>query len=760
LSRNRTSPTPLPVEARRLILTGRVQGVGFRPFVYRLARRLAIRGRVQNRLGTVVIHAEAEPARLETFQRALLEEAPPLASPVLTEVTATELQSPDGFLVQASRIDADACIHVPPDYAPCADCLRELRDPRDRRYRYPFINCTQCGPRYTLITKLPYDRPNTGMAGFPLCPACRAEYNNPADRRFHAEPVACPACGPRLQFLEQETEINDNEAALQAAVAALQGGKIIAVKGVGGYHLLCDATRDDAVARLRERKPRPHKPLAVMFPPRGADDLDAIRETATLSGAEAAALRDPARPIVLVTPKDHHSLSNRIAPGMNRLGVFLPYSPLHHLLLEAVGRPLVATSANLSGEPVLTDHAEVQSRLSRVADAFLHHDRPILRPADDSVTRVIAGIPRALRLGRGLAPRELALPFRLAQPALAVGGQMKNSIALAWEDRLVISPHIGDLDSPRSLAVFEQVIRDLQQLYRIDAEIVVCDAHPGYASHRWARQSGLPVRTVLHHHAHAALLPLEYDKAQPWLVFTWDGVGYGEGGHLWGGEALLGRPGRWQRVASFKPFHPPGGERAGREPWRSAAALCWEAGRDFLPPRETELVKTAWQKRLNCPATTAAGRLFDAAATLTGLVRVASFEGQGPMWLEGITTGEAGRYTESLPLVVTDDGLIEADWSPLLDWLADAALPVTERANRFHACLANTLRDQARAVRDQHGDVTVGLSGGVFQNQRLTELVMARLRTEGFAVYLPAQVPCNDGGLCAGQIVEAAAAEQ
>ena len=754
---NRQQPRPAPpvTEARRLLLTGRVQGVGFRPFVYRLARRLGVRGWVQNRLGQVVIHAEAEPATLDAFQRALLDEAPPLARPVLAEVAPADRQSPGDFTVQASDAEAAACIHVPPDYDTCPDCLQELHDPQDRRYRYPFINCTQCGPRYTLITRLPYDRPNTGMAGFPLCPDCQVEYDNPADRRFHAEPVACPACGPRLQFVADASVTPGNEAALDATVAALRAGKIIAVKGVGGYHLLCDATSEHAVGRLRKNKPRPHKPLAVMFPPEGEDGLDAIREVANLSETEADCLRDPARPVVLVTAKEHHALAEQIAPGMNTLGVFLPYSPLHHLLLDAVHFPLVATSANLSGEPVLIDNDEVQQRLSHVADGFLHHDRPIVRPADDSVMRVIAGAPRPLRLGRGLTPRELDLPIRLNRPVLAVGGHMKNSIALAWENRLVVSPHIGDLDSPRSLAVFDQVIHDLQRLYRINAEMVVCDAHPGYASHRWARQSDLPVRTVLHHHAHAAVLPLEYGDAKPWLVFSWDGVGYGEGGQLWGGEALLGHPGQWQRVASFRPFHPPGGERAGREPWRSAAALCWETGRDFTPPREAELVRAAWQKRFNSPATTAVGRLFDAAAALTGLVSEASFEGQGPMWLEAATTDSAGVKGEALPLQSEED-LIVADWSPMLDWLADDALSVTERANRFHACLANTLLAQAQAVQKLHGEFNVGLGGGVFQNRRLTEMVMTLLQAEGFAAYLPVQVPCNDGGLCAGQIMEVA----
>ncbi len=567
------------VHARRWMLDGRVQGVGFRPFVYRLAQRHGLKGQVQNLAGQVEILAEGAESALAAFEAALLHEAPPLARPRILSSDAALAQGFAVFSIVASRSDVPARIHVPPDYFACDDCLRELRDPRDRRYRYPFINCTQCGPRYTLITRLPYDRPNTTLADFTLCPACRAEYENPLDRRFHAEPVACPRCGPALQYHAADgARIDDTVAALAATVAALRSGCIIAVKGIGGYHLMCDAGNATAVTRLRERKPRPHKPLAVMFPWRGDDGLDAVRESLRPDAIQAQLLCDPMRPIVLIPRRSDAALTHAIAPGLNEVGAFLPYSPLHHLLLDDFDAPLVATSANISGEPVLTDNAEVEARLPHVAEAFLHHNRTIARPADDPVYRVIAGRPRPLRLGRGSAPLELTLPFTLSQPLLAVGGHMKNTVALAWEDRIVISPHIGDLDAPRSLEVFEQVIGDLQALYQINATRIVCDAHPGYASTRWARRSTLPVQTVLHHHAHAGALAGEYPEVKNWLVFTWDGVGYGADGSLWGGEALHGTPGHWRRAASFRPFHLPGGERAGREPWRSAAALCWESG--------------------------------------------------------------------------------------------------------------------------------------------------------------------------------------
>jgi len=488
----------IALTARRLTVVGRVQGVGFRPFVFRLAHRLGLHGSVRNEAGTVDIFVQGPPSALLEFERALLQEAPPLARPAIASGMAAEPGPLESFAILPSREASTAHVHVPPDYFACDDCLRELHDPTDRRYRYPFINCTQCGPRYTLIRKLPYDRPNTTMSQFTLCPACRREYENPLDRRFHAEPVACPACGPALHFAAPGgADIHDGTALTQA-VAALRAGKIVAVKGIGGYHLMCDARNDIAVARLRAKKPRPHKPLAVMFPARGADGLDAVRTVAELTPEHERWLRDPARPIVLVNKKPR-ALSPRIAPGLKEIGVMLPYSPLHDLLLLDFGGPLVATSANVSGEPVLTDNDEVDQRLRHVAEAFLHHNRPIQRPADDPVMRVIGGHARPLRHGRGSAPLELPLPFTLAKPVLAVGAHMKNTVALAWNDRVVVSPHIGDLDAPRSLAVFEQVIADLQALYdvrvRAGRDAPVCRCCRYCIITRTPRRSPASIRT-------------------------------------------------------------------------------------------------------------------------------------------------------------------------------------------------------------------------------------------------------------------------
>jgi hydrogenase maturation protein HypF len=482
-------------------------------------------------------------------------------------------------------------------------------------------------------------------------------------------------------------------------------------------------------------------------------------------------------------------LSEHIAPGLAEIGCMLPYAPLHALLLQGVGLPLVATSGNVSGEPVITANGAAQTRLALIADAFLHHDRPIVRPADDSVLRVIAGRARPLRLGRGMAPLELDLPRALPKPVLALGAHTKNTLCLAWARRAVISPHIADLSSAMSLDTFAQVADDLQRLYQVRATRLIADRHPGYGYRAWARAQGLPLSEVWHHHAHASALAWEFPEVRDWIVFAWDGVGLGEDGTLWGGEALLGAPGRWARAASLRPFHLPGGERAGREPWRAAAALLWETGR--AAPLAPELLHEAWRKRINSPASSAAGRLFDAAAALTGICTHASFEGEGPMRLEALAgsarphpgppplagekaldwnpppqAGEKvpdlnpppqageGRVGGSLPLARDHQSILRTDWSPLIPMLQDSALTQTERALRFHHAMAGALVDQAIALRDEAGSADIGLTGGVFQNRLLAELALSGLREAGFRVHLPERVPVNDAGVSLGQIIE------
>jgi hydrogenase maturation protein HypF len=740
--------------ARKWVLGGRVQGVGYRPFVYRVAQRCRVVGWVRNRAGEVEVLAQGEPDRLQRFGQALLTEAPPLARPQILSDEPVEPEAATDFQIRSSEIAHGEHIHLPPDYFACDECLAELDDPGDRRYRYPFVNCTQCGPRYTLIERLPYDRTNTSMAGFRLCPDCAAEYADPLNRRFHAEPIACPQCGPRVAFKIPSADQTPGTDALSAAVAALRAGKIVAVKGIGGYHLMCDAANSAAVAALRARKQRPDKPLAVMFPLQG--DLAALARVAAPDAIHVAMLRDPIRPVVLVPKSRAFDLAPEIAPGLGEIGAMLPYSPLHHLLLKDFGAPLVATSGNISGEPVLTDKHMAERRLGAVADVFLHHDRPIVRPADDPVYRVIAGAPRPMRLGRGNAPLEIALPFCLARPLLAVGGHLKNTLALGFGTRAVISPHLGDMATRRGLELLERVAADLQSLYGQAAQAVVCDAHPGYATSHFAPKLGLPVTKVFHHDAHASALAGEFRLRDDLMVFTWDGAGFGRDGTIWGGEALLGRPGHWQRVATLRPFALLGGERAARDPWRSALALCWEAGTDWNDcPQESALLHHAWSRNLNCPRTSSIGRLFDGAAALLGIVALATYEGQAPAMLEAACADEAEPIR--LPLTRRDDGIWQSDWAPLIDHLRNARRSIPARAAMFHATLVELLLAQACAVRAEHGVSVLGLTGGAFQNRVLCERVVAAARRDGFTVHIPEKLPCNDAGLSFGQLIEAGA---
>lgn len=742
--------------ARKLILGGRVQGVGFRPFVYRVARRCGVQGWVRNRAGEVEVLVQGAPELLQRFRDALVTEAPPLARPkVLSERTVAPEAVAD-FQIHVSEAAFSEHIQLPPDHFACDECLAEMSDLRDRRFRYPFINCTQCGPRYTLIERLPYDRANTSMAHFALCPECTAEYADPSDRQFHAEPLACPQCGPRLEFRKFASDVQFGAAAHLATIDALRSGKIIAVKGIGGYHLMCDAGNSAAVVSLRARKKRPEKPLAVMFPLEA--DLASLRKATVPNPTHEAMLRDPTRPVVLVPKNVGCELASEIAPDSSEIGAMLPYSPLHHLLLADFGAPLVATSGNTSGEPVLTDNSMAERRLAAVADGFLHHDRPIVRPADDPVYRVIADKPRPIRLGRGNAPFEIELPFSLTRPLLALGGHLKNTIALGWGKRVVVSPHLGDMDTPRGLGLLKSVAADLQSLYGVRAEAVLCDAHPGYSTTHLAPQLAMPVNRIFHHEAHASALAGEFDQSADWLVFTWDGAGFGRDGTIWGGEALLGRPGRWRRVATIRPFALLGGDRVAREPWRSALAMCWEAGTDWEScKQETSVLRHAWIRKVNCPQTSSIGRLFDGAAALLRLVSQASYEGQAASRLEAICACAEEAAPITLPLSRRADGIWETDWRPLLDCLQDAGLSTSSRAAIFHATLAELLLAQASAVREEHGVCRLGLTGGVFQNRVLCERILCCAQRKDFSVSIPERLPCNDAGLSFGQIIEASA---
>ncbi len=720
------SPRATGAQRLRLVLHGAVQGVGFRPFVYRLAREMGLTGWVLNSSAGLVVEVEGEAAELERFRQRLEAERPPASYILAREQSWLPAKGYTEFRILPSDEAAEKTAAVLPDLATCRECLAEMLDPANRRYLYPFTNCTRCGPRYTIILDIPYDRPRTTMRGFTLCDDCRREYTDPADRRFHAQPNACPRCGPRLTATVAQT------------AGELAAGRIVALKGIGGFQLLVDARNEEAVQRLRRRKRREEKPFALMMP-----SLDMVRQYCVVSEAEAELLQSPAAPIVLLRPNGRPGIAPSVARSSPYLGVMLPYSPLHHLLMRAFPHPIVATSGNLSDEPIAIDNDEAVARLTGVADFFLMHDRPIARPCDDSVARVVRGRPSLVRRARGYAPLPIALDRELP-PVLAVGGHLKNTVAIALRRQVILSQHVGDLDTLEARNAFERAIADLCRLYRFQPKLVACDLHPDYASTRWAARSGLPVVAIQHHQAHVAACAAENEIREPYLGVAWDGTGYGTDGVVWGGEFFLVEHGRFERVAHLRPFRLPGGEAAVREGWRAAASLRYETfGAGAVG--DTPLLRML-ERGVNSPWTTSVGRLFDAVAAMAGVARENRFEGQAAMMLERAIGGLEDDEAYPMP---------HGDWRPLIEALEDdvrRGLPASRIALRFHNALVNWIVEVAArmGVRD------VCLSGGVFQNGYLVERAAALLEARGHRVWTHQRVPPNDGGIALGQAVLAA----
>jgi hydrogenase maturation protein HypF len=765
--------TQLAEEVRvrvRMRVRGAVQGVGFRPYVYRLAAEMGIAGWVANGPDGVTIEAEGEVATVESFSLRLRGELPPAAA--IHELLEEPVAPAGGerFEIRISDRAGKPSAVVLPDLATCDDCLREVLDPADRRYLYPFTNCTNCGPRFSIVRELPYDRPNTTMAGFAMCPACREEYGDPLDRRFHAQPNACPVCGPRLALWDHAGEVMESGGAasiVSAAAAALAEGKIVAVKGLGGFHLMADARSRPAVAHLRERKHRPVKPLAVM-----ARDLEMARELVAVGDEAEALLTGPEAPIVLLRRLASAPVAANVAPGNPTLGVMLPAMPLHHLLLRACGFPVVATSGNLSEEPICTDEREAVARLGAIADLFLVHDRPIERHVDDSVAWVLRGEPRLLRRARGYAP----MPVRVARelPAiLAVGAQLKNTIALGVGRQVFVSQHIGDLETAQSQAAFERVIADFIRLYEASPAAIAHDLHPDYPSTRWALSprgplADVPRIAVQHHHAHLAACLAENGVEGAALGVVWDGTGYGPDGVIWGGEFLVGDARGYRRAAHLLPFALPGGDAAIREPRRSALSLLHQAfGEHALEmgtlapvatftPGELRVMRQMLTTGFRAPNTTSMGRLFDAVAAILGLCERAGFEGQAAMALEAAADPHV-RDAWELPLVADADTGAEAlDWRPMVRRLVEemwGGEPIGTLAARFH----NTLAAAAVQVAKRVGEPRVALSGGCFQNRLLATRTASALEDAGFRVLMHRLVPPNDGGISLGQVAVAAA---
>lgn len=713
------------IQRLRITLRGAVQGVGFRPFVYRLATEMSLTGWVLNSSSGLVVEVEGPADQLVCFEQRLERERPKASVVTSRESQQIAVEGSTRFEIHSSDSGTGKSVNVLPDLATCADCRAELFDPTNRRFQYPFTNCTNCGPRYTIVVDIPYDRPNTTMRDFVLCPACREEYENPANRRFHAQPNACPVCGPKLSGTVDEV------------ADALRRGMIVALKGIGGFQLLVDARQPATVARLRQRKHREEKPFALMMP-----SLEMAREYCEILPAEVQLLESQAAPIVLLKPKHGTDIAWNVAHCSPYLGVMLPYSPLHHLLMQAYRFPIIATSGNRSDEPIAIANDEARERLKSIADHFLMHNRPIVRACDDSVVRLTRGRTGILRRARGYAPLGIRVAGEL--PAvLAVGGHLKNAVAIAVGRDVFLSQHIGDLETLEARGAFERAIDDLCRLYSFKPEAVACDLHPDYASTRWAEKSGLPIIRVQHHQAHVAACAAENGVEGDYLGISWDGTGYGLDGAIWGGEVFRVSGNTYDRIAHLRPFQLPGGDAAVREGWRSAASLLFEV---FGAESADSRVRPMLERRINVISTTSVGRLFDAIASITGLAQQNRFEGQAAMLLEN----EIGtcHTEEAYPL---SDG----DWEPLIravveDKNAGIAIPLI--AARFH----NALVDWIVSVAARAGMNQVVLSGGVFQNRYLTEKTAAKLEARGFSVFTHRQVPPNDGGIALGQALMAA----
>jgi hydrogenase maturation protein HypF len=774
----------------RVAITGAVQGVGFRPFVYRLATSLRLTGWVGNSSHGVLIEAEGDEASLQQFLLRLSRERPPRSFIQSLEPTMLDPVGFERFDIRPSLDAGTPSALVVPDIALCDECLRELFDPADRRYRYPFINCTNCGPRFSIVEALPYDRPNTTMKAFAMCEECRREYEDPGNRRFHAQPNACPRCGPQLALWNPAAQVLVvRDAALRSAADAIRGGQIVAIKGLGGFHLVVDARNEAAVARLRARKVREEKPLALMYPA-----IDGVRADCEVSPLEERLLLSPEAPIVLLRRRggrvgrvgrasvgtglqpgtrtgDGYDVTDAVAPGTPEFGVMLPYTPLHHLLLRELGFPIVATSGNLSDEPICTDEREAVERLAGIADLFLVHDRPIARHVDDSVARVVLGRELVLRRARGYAP----LPVRLAHdhpPVLAVGAHLKNTIAASVGSQVFVSQHIGDLETEQAFKAFRQVIGDFGRLYAFTPSIVACDAHPNYLSTWYARELAVPVVAIQHHEAHVLACMAENELTPPVLGVSWDGTGFGLDGTIWGGEFLLVTDQGCDRRAALRSFPLPGGEQAIKEPRRSALGLLFEAfGREalawtHLPPvaafAETDLkvLESLLIRAVNAPRTSSAGRLFDAVASLAGLHQRVRFEGQAAMALQFAADEAVEDEAYEIP-ISAGQGSSPAgppfqilDWAPMLREILDDiehAAPAARISARFHNALANAIV----AVATRVGHEQVALTGGCFQNALLLERAVRRLRSAGFRPYWHQRIPPNDGGIALGQVVGA-----
>jgi hydrogenase maturation protein HypF len=749
----------------KIIIRGAVQGVGFRPFVYRIADEMKLKGWVINSSSGVFIEAEAEKPKLDEFVLRLQKEKPPRSFIQSFEFSFLDPFGFDKFEIRKSDDEGSRTVLILPDIATCDDCLNDIFDSHNRRYLYPFTNCTNCGPRFTIIEKLPYDRANTSMKQFEMCGDCRKEYEDPINRRFHAQPNACPVCGPRLALWNKNGEvISVKHEALLEAVYAIKSGKIVAVKGIGGFHLITDARNENAVRELRKKKHREEKPLALMYP-----NIESVYCDCEVSDFEKRLLLSPESPIVLLKRKTEIEIAESISPGNPYLGIMLPYSPLHHILMKEIPFPIVATSGNLSDEPICTDEKEALSRLKEIADLFLVHNRPIVRHVDDSIVRFISGREMVVRRARGYAPLPVHLNKKLPN-ILAAGAHLKNTISLSIDNNVFISQHIGDLETAEAYNAFENVINDLTNIYEIKPDTIACDKHPNYMSTYYANHSGLAVERVQHHYAHIASCMAENELEGNVLGVSWDGTGYGDDGTIWGGEFLLADEKSFKRIAHLRTFRLPGGEIAIKEIHRTALGLLFEiygekvfTDKGLNPLKdisesELKILKQMLAGKLNSPLTSSMGRLFDGVAAITQISKYSHFEGQAAMELE--FAAESVNTSETYPLRISENSIENSDVKFIVDWepiilaiIEDLKKQTSKNiiSAKFHNTLANVILEIAKKT----GEKRVVLSGGCFQNKYLIEKTIQLLEENNFKPYWHQRVPTNDGGISLGQIIVA-----
>jgi len=743
-----------PLETnRRAELTGVIQGVGFRPFVYQLAHRYALKGFVENSSTGVTLEVEGKKHAVEAFLKDLQSELPPLAHIDTIESSETPYIGYTDFKILQSKTQKEKGALVSPDMAICDNCLYEMHDVTNRRYQYPFINCTDCGPRYSIIKTVPYDRPHTSMCFFKMCEACHDEYMDPLDRRFHAQPISCPDCGPTLRLLDSDNSVvAEDKNAIALAVEAIMKGRIIALKGLGGFHLICDATNSDAVEELRKRKQRPLKPFAVMFP-----DMKMLRASAQVSFDEEALITSKEKPIVIVQKCLNTSISKSVAPKINRIGVFLPYTPLHHLLLKAINVPLVATSANKSDEPIIRNSSELIEKLSNVVDLILDHDRGIVNANDDSVLQMAGDEKITLRMARGYAPKSIKLPFKSKKKILAVGANQKNTIILILENTLIISPHIGDFNSIEAFEYFERTLESFKRFYEFEPDVIVCDKHPEYMTTKWARElkttyPDVEIIEVQHHYAHLLAGMAEYKLNEKVLGFAFDGTGYGDDGSIWGAEVMIADSQQYERVFSLAPFRLLGGDKAIKEPRRIALALLFEtytldevhalplALVQTFSTSEINMLHKAWKQGINAPLSSSMGRLFDAVASFSDIVQFSSFEGESGLIMEGYVED---TVIDSFPFEI-DNGVI------ILEPMIRAMVEMEDKSVMV-SMFFNTVIEMIFMMAEKYPNLSLLFSGGVFQNKVLVEKITQRCKKENRHYYFQNETAINDGGISFGQ---------